>query len=182
MPAARRIARQHGGQSVSRVAFVRAAILVMHGHRHKHRIGLQPGQSHPSTLGRAQHSVRISGRKNERRILDIGAKNIEINHRDRHANRALIQLGRIAARHTFAAHASIEIAGRDPKRGVVTRCHPLGAQPATEAWWMLSMLDAMPALNSSSLCSALNPSVRAREKLATMPVFCASRALASSWL
>ena len=42
---------------------------------------------------------------------------------------------------------------------------------------MLSMASSSFALNSSSLCWAVSPSVSAREKLATMPLLRASRAL-----
>ena len=47
---------------------------------------------------------------------------------------------------------------------------------------MLSSVASSVASNSSSLCWADSPSVRAREKLATTPWLRASRALASSRL
>ncbi len=60
------------------------------------------------------------------------------------------------------------------------RPNALRAVQVFEAWKMLSMDRSRAALNSASDCWAVRPSVRAREKLATMLCWRASRALASS--
>ncbi len=55
-------------------------------------------------------------------------------------------------------------------------------QPATEAAWMLVIALASAVSKSASVCWAVRPSVSARLKLAMMPGFSASLALASSRL
>jgi hypothetical protein len=49
-----------------------------------------------------------------------------------------------------------------------------------DAWKMLSIADFSNALNSASVWCTDNPSVKAREKLAIMPVLWLSLAFASS--
>ena len=67
-----------------------------------------------------------------------------------------------------------------PAEGLRRPQGPVQRRQVIEAWQMLSIDASSAASNSASDCWAERPSVSAREKLATMPCWRASRALASS--
>ncbi len=122
-PAARGIAFQHGRQCVARIAQEGLARLVMHPHWHQGRVAVEPGHRHRPALGRVKYAVLVPGLEDQGAVLDVGAPDIDVEHRKRHPHRALRKLVVLAGGQALAAHLSVEVAGSDAEGRIAFEFH-----------------------------------------------------------
>ena len=114
-PTPRCIAVQHRRQRVARIAVERASAVVEHLHRNQGGRALDPGHRHCPTISRPQDPVRIAAVEQQRAAGDVGAPQVDIQRRERHPHRTLVQLGPVGTGHALAAHLPVQVAGGDAK-------------------------------------------------------------------